>query len=44
MNNLVDRPLKTSSTWITHWNKKNINIFTKHLTDTVVLQDVFLLP
>ncbi|MBQ9553835.1 hypothetical protein IJU97_02480 [bacterium] len=24
MNSLVDTPLKNSSTWSTHWSKKNI--------------------
>ncbi len=44
MNALVDRPLKNSITWANHWNKKNIKIFTKHLSDTVLLQEVFLIP
>lgn len=44
MNTLVDRPLKSSVTWANHWNKKNIKIFTKHLSNTVLLQDVFLIP
>lgn len=44
MNNLVDRPLKNSTAWLNHWNQKNIQIFTKHLADTVLLQDVFLIP
>lgn len=44
MNALVDRPLKNSITRTNHWNKKNIGIFTKHLSDTVLLQDIFLVP
>ena len=44
MNALVDRPLKNSITRANHWNKKNIKIFTKHLSDTVLLQDIFLVP
>lgn len=44
MNELVDRPLKNSVVWANHWNKKNIQIFTKHLSDTVELQDIFLIP
>lgn len=44
MNALVDRPLKNSITRTNHWNKKNIGIFTKHLSDTVLLQDLFLVP
>lgn len=44
MNELVDRPLKNSSTRATHRNKKNIQIFTKNLSETVYLQDLFLIP
>lgn len=44
MNSLVDRPLKNSVTRSNHWNKKNIKIFTKHLANTVLLQDLFLIP
>lgn len=44
MNELVDRPLKNSVVWANHWNRKNIHIFTKHLSDTVELQDIFLIP
>lgn len=44
MNTLIDRPLKNSITRANHWNKKNIKIFTKHLSDTVLLQDIFLVP
>ena len=44
MNALVDRPLKNSVTWNNHWNKKNIKIFTNHLANTVLLQDLFMIP
>ena len=44
MNELVDRPLKNSIVRANHWNKKNIQIFTKHLSDSVVLEDLFLIP
>ena len=44
MNALVDRPLKNSVVWGNHRNKKNIQIFTKHLADTISLQNIFLIP
>ena len=40
MNSLVDTPLKNSSTWSTHWSKKNIWIFTKHLNEDVSLENI----
>lgn len=44
MNEFVDRPLRNSTTRTNHRNKKNIQIFTKNLSETVLLQDLFLIP
>jgi len=40
MDSLVDYPLLNSSTWKTHWSKKNISTFTKHLNTTVSLDNI----
>ena len=44
MNAIVDTPLRNSAVWNTHWSQKNIKIFTKHLEDTVILQNIYLIP
>ena len=45
MNQLVDSPLKTSSTWKSHRSAKNIWIFTKHIiNDNISLDNISLVP
>lgn len=45
MNQLVDSPLKTSSTWKSHRSSKNIWIFTKHIiNDNISLDNISLVP
>ena len=45
MNQLVDSPLKTSSTWRSHRSSKNIWIFTKHIiNDNISLDNISLVP
>jgi hypothetical protein len=45
MNLFVDSPLRTSSTWRSHWSAKNISTFTKHLiNDNISLDNITLIP
>lgn len=45
MNQLVDSPLRTSSTWRSHWSTKNIGIFTNHIiNDNISLDNITLVP
>ena len=45
MNQFVDSPLRTSSTWRSHWSSKNISTFTKHLiNDNISLDNITLIP
>ena len=45
MNQYVDSPLRTSSTWKSHWSSKNIWIFTKHIiNDNISLDNITLVP
>ena len=44
MNHLVHAPLKNSTTRDSHWNKKNISIFTRNLVGDLNLNSIFLIP
>jgi len=44
MNRLVHAPLKNSTTRDSHWNKKNISIFTRNLVGDLNLSSIFLIP
>ena len=44
MNRLVHAPLKNSTTRDSHWNKKNISIFTRNLVGDLNLNSIFLIP
>lgn len=45
MNQLVDTPLRTSSTWRSHRSSKNIWIFTKHIiNENISLDNISLVP
>jgi hypothetical protein len=45
MNLSVDSPLRTSATWRSHWNTKNIWIFTKHIiNENISLDNITLIP
>lgn len=45
MNQFVDSPLRTSSTWRSHWSSKNISTFTKHLiNENISLDNITLIP
>ena len=45
MNQFVDSPLRTSSTWKSHWSTKSIWIFTKHIINwNISLDNITLVP